>query len=107
MRGNRTSRSQKKVWLWSEKSPASKRKVSKKKSKTASKRKVPKKKGSKRKSASKRKTRTKEEIDKDNEICSEWKGKSTECRTNNCWYDYDTGACTARRTLEERELFGQ
>lgn len=39
----------------------------------------------------------------DVERCKQYHGKSTECRSNDCWYDYDDDQCHPRYTKEELE----
>lgn len=39
--------------------------------------------------------------DADVKRCAVHKGKSKECRSDNCWYDYDTEECHPRLTKEE------
>ena len=37
----------------------------------------------------------------DKKKCLQYKGNSNECRSNNCWYNYDNGDCIPRMTRSE------
>ena len=39
----------------------------------------------------------------DKKKCLQYKGNSNECRSNNCWYNYDNGDCIPRMTRSEVE----